>query len=434
MKSGVSFPSYYSLPVWAADSGAADAADYPVTNLSDLKRIRRVWRAAAVGQTAKKFTLPAAKALQFLGLSHHNAPVGAAFRFQLFSDAGLTAEVADTGVQPVWPLPNLLPSMAAVPPALPVNWETTLAGLTFTTVGSGTEDGDPYIDIRFQGVANNTSAVLYFAKSGSGSNSVAASRGQTIQNFFKARRVGGSAANVTDYRAVIVGRSSVGTFLTTTQTSWPMGVADALPFNAQHQLTSLNTAVAQPGLMLIVTNGAAVDITIRIIGPVTSIVPALPAAPQVRPVVLAAPVNAIAGRLTLYDRAPLDNVAWEIGGVEMGGWWEWQDVEVPRERGRGGSAIEQDLGGGVTHVTKQWLPRTWRGERGVVDQSEVETTALDFQLEKRKTRPFVFVHDYDDPSTWPRESLLVTNQSLLPSQIFNFDVGRVGFDFLEHLG
>ena len=51
---------------------------------------------------------------------------------------------------------SMVGAVAGSPGTLPTNWSTLLSGLTQTAVGIGTESGLPYIDLRFAGVATNT--------------------------------------------------------------------------------------------------------------------------------------------------------------------------------------------------------------------------------------------------------------------------------------
>jgi hypothetical protein len=154
--------------------------------------------------------------------------------------------------------------------------------------------------------------------------------------------------------------------------------------------------------------------------------------PAVRPIFLPAAVTALSGRLDLAARA--DGTPWAVGGVELSGWYEWQDVAVPRAVGFDPQAVSSDAGDGVAHVTRAWSPRQFAGTRELVDQSELETTALDFQREKRLSRPFVWAMDLDDPATWARECALVVNERVPPGVVYDFGAGRSAFAFREHLG
>lgn len=96
IRSAIGFPSRLSTATMAMITGAAAAA-FPVTNLADLRQIRRVFKASASGAIAFKATLSANAAAQFVALVHHNGVDGATYRFRTYSDASLTTLVDDSG-------------------------------------------------------------------------------------------------------------------------------------------------------------------------------------------------------------------------------------------------------------------------------------------------------------------------------------------------
>lgn len=148
---------------------------------------------------------------------------------------------------------------------------------------------------------------------------------------------------------------------------------------------------------------------------------------RVRPIRLPAPVMAGSGVIVL----PVNPVAWEIGAVEIGRFWEW-NVEVPRGIGIDSRSTVTESAG-VAHVTKQWGPRIFTGERELIAQEEVDTTFLDFQRDMGLSKAFVWCSAVDDPDTWAREAVLVTNNALPAAASPEYDVGRMGFSFREHL-
>lgn len=150
--------------------------------------------------------------------------------------------------------------------------------------------------------------------------------------------------------------------------------------------------------------------------------------PAVRPVILPAPVVAYGIYIQFANMG--DAVA-EVGGIEIGRLWEW-NVEVPRGIGVDSrSSVTESAG--VQHVTKQWAPRTVTGERELIAQSEVDTKFMDFQMDTGLSKAFVWCWDVDDPATWARQAVLVTNSSLPPGTVPDWNVGRMGFAFREHL-
>lgn len=151
--------------------------------------------------------------------------------------------------------------------------------------------------------------------------------------------------------------------------------------------------------------------------------------PQIRPYRLENAVNARSCRIDLSANLK----PWVIGGVELGGFYEWTDVAVPRDFGIRDKSAKMELPDSVNHVMGVWSPRIFAGSREVVDVAEIETTALDFQLEKKTSYPFVYATDLDDTSTWPREVIFVHNNSLPPPTSLLHPSGRMSFDFEEWL-
>lgn len=151
--------------------------------------------------------------------------------------------------------------------------------------------------------------------------------------------------------------------------------------------------------------------------------------PAVRPLRLPAPVNARSGLIALTA----NTVPWEIGGVEIASFWEWNDVAVPREIGVRSNASSAAMGGGVTHVTRQWAPRTVAGSREAVDLPELETRLLDHQRINGLHRTFVWCWDVDDPATWARQAMAVTNSELPAGVRDAYQSGRINFAFREQL-
>jgi hypothetical protein len=120
-----------------------------------------------------------------------------------------------------------------------------------------------------------------------------------------------------------------------------------------------------------------------------------------------------------------------IGGIEIGGWWEWNNVEVPRAFGVRGSDRSTSLVNASPLTTLQWAARTVAGSRVVTD-TEVETTVMDFFREKGRAKPFVWLWDYADGATWARQNILVRNADLPPPSNEVLRGGRMKFSFIEH--
>jgi hypothetical protein len=142
--------------------------------------------------------------------------------------------------------------------------------------------------------------------------------------------------------------------------------------------------------------------------------------------------NAVRGTITLSDHA----TGWQIGGVEVAGWWEWTDVTVPRQFGIRSNDVVEAAVDGADATMAQFKPRIVSGTRGVLDATVDEDMIARFQRRTGTLWPFVWLWDYDDPDTWPRECFLVRNDTLPPLKRGpNGDWPEIAFSFafLEHL-
>lgn len=153
---------------------------------------------------------------------------------------------------------------AGTPGTLPTNWASALAGLSRQIVGTGTESGIAYTDVRFFGTTSSTA----FAINPEFNNIIAASVGQSWTGSVYISLVGGSTANIS------------GSFLQTVHyTSGPAYISDstqAITVSAGALRTSrktvtgtapATTAFVQPQLAFTCSSGVAIDITLRIGAP-----------------------------------------------------------------------------------------------------------------------------------------------------------------------
>lgn len=147
--------------------------------------------------------------------------------------------------------------------ALPTNWGHaggTYSGLTATVGSTGTENGLPYVDIRYNGTTTNTAFELIFE----GAGVVAASAGQTWTASHFVRMVGGTTANIVGIWSQVDGIGGT--------PSAGLGTS-ALPTSAMFRQTSgafsLGTGATsvRSGMVVSLTSGAAVDITFRVYAP-----------------------------------------------------------------------------------------------------------------------------------------------------------------------
>lgn len=153
-------------------------------------------------------------------------------------------------------------AVAGSPGTLPTNWSTSLSGLTQTVAGIGTENGVDYIDLRFSGTTSGTSVNIFFDTT----VAIAASNGQTWVASLFVKLVGGGFTNITAVRNIALMRDGGGASLGSVLGASIAGsITSALTrFSDALLLNNASTAFVQPLFQLAVTNGAAVDITLRI--------------------------------------------------------------------------------------------------------------------------------------------------------------------------
>lgn len=142
--------------------------------------------------------------------------------------------------------------------------------------------------------------------------------------------------------------------------------------------------------------------------------------------------NAVTARAVRVDLSA-NAAAWAIGAIEMGGFWEWTDVAVPRSSGFQNADAEANQPFSADHVMGQFAPRIISGTRETVDQSENATTAQDFLMEKKTALPFVWCWDTADATTYPRECVLVRNAKIQNPVQNSYPTGKQSFSFVEHL-
>ena len=156
---------------------------------------------------------------------------------------------------------SMVGAVAGSPGTLPTNWTSLLNGLTQTIVGTGTQNGLNYIDLRFSGTASGT--VIYIRPETV--TNIAAATGQTWTNSVYLRAIS-SAPNA--LRLISEERTSAGVYVTEGSTS-DFSITSSL---AQYTFTrTLNggatVGAVNPIIRLNLTNGAAYDFTIRIAAP-----------------------------------------------------------------------------------------------------------------------------------------------------------------------
>ncbi|MGR0183219.1 phage head spike fiber domain-containing protein [Azospirillum aestuarii] len=147
-------------------------------------------------------------------------------------------------------------AIAGTPGTLPTYWSANAlpSGLTRSVVGSGTEDGIPYIDIRFQGTATGYTDIVM--------DSPAAAVGQTATGSVYARLVGGSWSGVSGADLIIYGAPSY----SDNAAASLLGVTGA-PLRTQRTQatrTFTNGTTTAASVRVTLTAAGAVDVTLRI--------------------------------------------------------------------------------------------------------------------------------------------------------------------------
>jgi hypothetical protein len=165
------------------------------------------------------------------------------------------------------PNPRAEGAAAGTPGTLPTGWvsATTANSLSRQIVGTGTEDGIPYVDIRYSGTPDATSN-LVIAFSG---NVGTAAVGETWTRSVFLRLVGGAKDGLRQLTHIL--REHNGTSIVATEDSAPIDVTDA-PLRTQRivhtrTLTQPDVTLLQAGIRLAYTQNVPLDITLRVGAP-----------------------------------------------------------------------------------------------------------------------------------------------------------------------
>jgi hypothetical protein len=155
-------------------------------------------------------------------------------------------------------------AVAGTPGTLPTNWAafTALTGLTQQVVGTGTESGITYIDIRLSGTPSGSGSFSIFPETSTG---VAALIGQVWTLSTYVRVSGGTTTGVSGALSQLAENNAAGVFLTNSNTSFSLSslALSGQRFTHTRTLNQATTAFVQPYITIALT-GAAIDITLRI--------------------------------------------------------------------------------------------------------------------------------------------------------------------------
>ena len=154
-------------------------------------------------------------------------------------------------------------AVAGTPGTQPTNWaiQSPNAGLTREIVGVGTQNGITYIDVRFSGTTNATSANIIFPEN---NTSVAALNGQSWAASSWIALVGGSFTNITSSNLILRFNDGAGAVLTSNTASFLGATATQVRYMAAGTASNASTAFVATCIQLGFSNGVAIDITLRI--------------------------------------------------------------------------------------------------------------------------------------------------------------------------
>jgi hypothetical protein len=151
---------------------------------------------------------------------------------------------------------------ASAPSTLPTNWVLSAAGLTFTVIGTGTEDGFTYIEVNATGTASSSNARIGFDSA----TQILGATGQYWTNSFYFKKISETAAP-DNYAMAIFENTSAGSLVVANVGSLP-----ATTSFARYSYTVLTTGGAtvarvQPFVRFSLTSGNSYNFTFRIAAP-----------------------------------------------------------------------------------------------------------------------------------------------------------------------
>jgi hypothetical protein len=158
---------------------------------------------------------------------------------------------------------TMVGAVAGTPGTLPTNWTgaTTVDGLAREVVGTGTENGINYIDVRYSGTsgtAGNSTLITFDAN-----NFIVAANAQTWTGSIYARLVSGSLTNVSLVALSVRYNDAAAALLTSQNTAFTPTSSFARITNA-FTAANASTAFVNATLLANFTDSSAVDFTLRI--------------------------------------------------------------------------------------------------------------------------------------------------------------------------
>ena len=153
-------------------------------------------------------------------------------------------------------------AVAGAPGTLPTNWTwNTAGGASTEVVGTGTENGIAYVDVRLFGTLSSSPSIQFVANT-----AIAATTGQTWTESFYCKIIS-LVSGTPDPRLRIIERSVAGSYLTEGNQSFTPGISSASliasRFTFTRTLVNALTGYAIPALLFGQASGA-IDVTLRI--------------------------------------------------------------------------------------------------------------------------------------------------------------------------
>ena len=155
---------------------------------------------------------------------------------------------------------TMVGAVAGTPGTLPTNWaNNSAAGVTFSVIGTGTENGITYVDLK--AVAASAPAEISFRFEANTQATAASGQSWTASTYLKVQA--GSLANITAVAQRVREFNSGGTQVQVT--SQDLAVDTTLRrFETTRTLSEATTVSVNSLLAITCTAGAAIDITLRI--------------------------------------------------------------------------------------------------------------------------------------------------------------------------
>ncbi len=153
-------------------------------------------------------------------------------------------------------------AVAGTPGTLPTNWIGAAAtDLTREIVGTGTENGITYIDLKYSGTVSASRTQFIFFEP---SNGISASNGQSWAGSAWVKLVAGSLNNITSVAFQIDTRDSSLVYVSTPFVAAFTPTSTFTRYSGSGTATGATIAWIQPFVRFITASSGAIDITLRI--------------------------------------------------------------------------------------------------------------------------------------------------------------------------